>query len=336
MKWKRLIFSCFILGVLSTGFATFAEESQSYANAVVAPGSALDHDHYGNSFSTQEKESLDMFAKSIADYIKTNSKYKSDLDKINAATTGVAQWIASARDGKFDKQTNLERASGESAIAAAVLSRVLEFLGYEDFEYGINIEKEHEYLIVTMDGQEGYADASVLPNGIVSYGKSPYEGDAPVEIPPGVDLKSLLVARKSQQDETQHHAESTTNGYVDESTQMLALINKERAKHGAAPLQLSTDLSKIAKYRAWELETSFSHTRPNGGEYTDFLGDKNIWSGENIAAGQVDVPSVFQSWMSSPGHRANMLNSHYRKLGFGHWQDENTTYKNYWVQIFTS
>lgn len=30
MKWKRLIFSCFILGVLSTGFATFAEESQSY------------------------------------------------------------------------------------------------------------------------------------------------------------------------------------------------------------------------------------------------------------------------------------------------------------------
>ena len=117
---------------------------------------------------------------------------------------------------------------------------------------------------------------------------------------------------------------------------MLALINKERTKHGAAPLQLSADLSKIAKYRAWELQTSFSHTRPSGGEYTDFFGDKNIWSGENIAAGQVDVPSVFQSWMDSPGHRDNMLNPHYRKLGFGHWQDENTTYKNYWVQIFTS
>ena len=81
MKWKRLIFSCFILGVLSTGFATFAEESQSYAKAVVAPGSALDHDHYGNSFSAQEKESLDMFAKSIADYIKTNSKYKNNIEK---------------------------------------------------------------------------------------------------------------------------------------------------------------------------------------------------------------------------------------------------------------
>ena len=127
----------------------------------------------------------------------------------------------------------------------------------------------------------------------------------------------------------------TVDTSENEEEHMLALINRERAKHGAAPLQLSTDLSKIAKYRAWELETSFSHTRPNGGEYTDFLGDKNIWSGENIAAGQVDVPSVFQSWMSSSGHRANMLNSHYRKLGFGHWQDENTTYKNFWVQIFT-
>lgn len=336
MRWKRLIFSCFILGGLSMGSTIFAEESQSYANAAVAPGSALDHDHYGNFFSDQEKESLDMFAKSIADYIKANSKYRSDLDKISAATAGIAQWIAISRDGKFDKQTNLERASSESAMAAAVLSRVLEFLGYENFEYGINVGKQHEYLIVTMDGQEGYADASVLPNGVAAYGKSPYEGNAPVEVPPGTDWKRLLVNQKAKQDETQQHTEPTTNDYADESAQMLSLINRERAKHGAAPLQLSTDLSKIATYRAWELETSFSHTRPNGGAYTDFLGDKTVWSGENIAAGQVDVPSVFQSWMSSPGHRDNMLNPHYRKLGVGHWQDENTKYKNFWVQIFTS
>jgi uncharacterized protein YkwD len=37
---------------------------------------------------------------------------------------------------------------------------------------------------------------------------------------------------------------------------------------------------------------------------------------ENIAMGQADVDDVVAAWMSSPGHRANILNSSYTKAGF--------------------
>lgn len=38
-------------------------------------------------------------------------------------------------------------------------------------------------------------------------------------------------------------------------------------------------------------------------------------SGENIAEGQKSPREVFAAWMSSPGHRANILNKNYRDLG---------------------
>ncbi|MEK8172713.1 CAP domain-containing protein [Streptomyces sp. M19] len=39
--------------------------------------------------------------------------------------------------------------------------------------------------------------------------------------------------------------------------------------------------------------------------------------GENIARGQATAQAVMDSWMNSPGHRANILNCEYRTLGVG-------------------
>ena len=54
--------------------------------------------------------------------------------------------------------------------------------------------------------------------------------------------------------------------------------------------------------------------------------------GENIAYGQSSPDEVMTAWMNSAGHRANILNASFTKLGVGVYQSGGTLY---WAQIFT-
>eukprot|EP00644_Phytophthora_capsici_P001724 jgi/Phyca11/15545/fgenesh1_pg.PHYCAscaffold_14_\ len=55
---------------------------------------------------------------------------------------------------------------------------------------------------------------------------------------------------------------------------------------------------------------------------------------ENVAAGQVDVDAVMESWMNSPGHRANILGADYTMFGTAYAYNADSTYKHYWTQDF--
>lgn len=114
------------------------------------------------------------------------------------------------------------------------------------------------------------------------------------------------------------------------------LVNEERAKAGLSPLTLQKNISAAAQVRAVETETSFSHTRPNGTNFSTALKEAGVsyrGSGENIAWGQKTPEQVMQGWMNSPGHRANILNAKYTSIGVGYYQ--NTRGVNYWTQLFT-
>lgn len=54
--------------------------------------------------------------------------------------------------------------------------------------------------------------------------------------------------------------------------------------------------------------------------------------GENIAMGQISPQDVMNSWMNSDGHRANILNSEFTKIGVGCVTDSNGVY--HWTQLF--
>ncbi len=116
--------------------------------------------------------------------------------------------------------------------------------------------------------------------------------------------------------------------------EVLQLVNKERAKVGARPLRLSNDLSGAAAIRAEEITQLFSHTRPDGSQFITLLRDRNHTLGENIAAGNPTPEEVVDSWMHSPGHRANILNKVFKELGVGYYYKEGSPYKHYWVQMF--
>ena len=64
----------------------------------------------------------------------------------------------------------------------------------------------------------------------------------------------------------------------------------------------------------------FDHTNPDGTKWTNWLqtiGYKYTTTGENIAYNTYDAVELFNQWWNSPGHRANMMNASYTKVGIG-------------------
>lgn len=118
--------------------------------------------------------------------------------------------------------------------------------------------------------------------------------------------------------------------------QVVELVNAERVKAGLSTLTLEKETESAALLRAHEIETSFSHTRPDGRAFSSVLTDLGIsfkGAGENIAWGQSSPEEVMTGWMNSEGHRANILNPQFTKMGVGYYQ--NAAGRNFWTQLFT-
>ena len=113
----------------------------------------------------------------------------------------------------------------------------------------------------------------------------------------------------------------------------LCLINRERAAHGERPLRPNRRLRRAAQAhsRSMAFGDYFQHDGgggPGGGTPLTRIRDAGYISsshvdfevGENIAWGTLwlSTPhSIVKAWMSSPGHRANILNRSYRYTGIG-------------------
>lgn len=124
------------------------------------------------------------------------------------------------------------------------------------------------------------------------------------------------------------------------ANEVLRLVNIERAKEGVAPLVLDEALCNAGNMRAIEMDYSgyFSHTRPNGNSCFEVYDICNVeWQracGENIAAGQATPEEVVASWLRSAGHRANIINPEYTRMGLGYSTGGGGAYHHYWAQEF--
>ncbi|MEU9554062.1 CAP domain-containing protein [Streptomyces fumanus] len=121
---------------------------------------------------------------------------------------------------------------------------------------------------------------------------------------------------------TPRPAESAAARSAGPEAQVLALVNEERAAAGCAPLTADDRLTRAADAYSDAMAGSgvLSHTGPDGSTMASRVEAAGYaWSalGENIARGQADAASVMESWMNSPGHRANILNCSFTHLGVG-------------------
>ena len=119
-----------------------------------------------------------------------------------------------------------------------------------------------------------------------------------------------------------------------EEREVLKLLNALRTSKGLHPLKMDRSLGAAARHHANDMSARgyFSHTTPEGEGPSGRArshGYNGRMIGENIARGQRGPAQVMQSWESSSGHRANMLNARYGAVGVGY--DSNG---RYWVQVF--
>ncbi|MFF5858858.1 sigma-70 family RNA polymerase sigma factor [Streptomyces sp. NPDC012751] len=104
--------------------------------------------------------------------------------------------------------------------------------------------------------------------------------------------------------------------------QVIALVNKERAAAGCGPVTEDGQLDGAAQGLSDDMAARgfFDHTDPDGdgpGERITAAGYRWSTYGENIARGQQSPQAVMDSWMNSPGHRANILDCSFRNIGVG-------------------
>jgi uncharacterized protein YkwD len=96
--------------------------------------------------------------------------------------------------------------------------------------------------------------------------------------------------------------------------------NAERRRHGLPPLSVDGHLVRSARrHTAWMTRSrTLRHT--------------SSAVGENIAMGQQSSHEAVRAWMSSSGHRANILSSQYSKIGVAAYTASDGTV--YWCQQF--
>lgn len=116
---------------------------------------------------------------------------------------------------------------------------------------------------------------------------------------------------------------------------ILMYVNKYRMEHGLKALQLNASISNEATRHSQDMAT---HKIPFGHQYFPdrikrlYRQIKQSRAGaENVAFNYKDTKELVRQWISSPGHRKNIV-GHYNLTGIGIARDKNG--KMYYTQIF--
>lgn len=107
---------------------------------------------------------------------------------------------------------------------------------------------------------------------------------------------------------------------VDEQS-MVNLVNHERTSRGIPALIVDSTMTKVAEAKSRDMfvRKYFSHADPEGKTVFDHMTDAGVIFtvvGENLAYAP-DLPSAHQGLMNSAGHRANILDTKFRRIGIG-------------------
>ena len=119
-----------------------------------------------------------------------------------------------------------------------------------------------------------------------------------------------------------------------EEREVVRLVNEIRRSNGLSELTLNEELSRVARIKSEDMAKNnyFSHNSPTYGSPFDMMkrfGISYRAAGENIAKGQRSAQAVVDAWMNSEGHRANILNPSFTRIGVGF-----TSNGYHWTQMF--
>ena len=99
-----------------------------------------------------------------------------------------------------------------------------------------------------------------------------------------------------------------------------SFVNQTRQADGLQPLVQNVKLDEAAQLKAQNMVANnyFAHTSPSGltpWYWFSQVGYKYKYAGENLAIGFFDSSEVYNAWLNSPEHKANIVNPHYTEVG---------------------
>ena len=140
-----------------------------------APTKKADPHGYYKGLTQKQGEQADAVAREIADAVMAEGSLVTDLQKVRAASRLVARYCSQCTYGN-DENRYYRTPYGvfvagvyTCAGATRALGRVLDYMGYA-WEHANENQWSHQWCILTMDGQQGFADGQV---GITGYGEHP-------------------------------------------------------------------------------------------------------------------------------------------------------------------
>lgn len=136
-------------------------------------------------------------------------------------------------------------------------------------------------------------------------------------------LKFLTVQPESREVIPLHLPEAGLSFRIDSVTEreMVDLVNKERTSRGVSALSFDAAITEVARGKSRDMfeRRYFSHYDPDGKNAADRMNEARInytLVGENLAYAP-DLASAHQGLMGSEGHRTNILEGRFHRIGIG-------------------
>lgn len=153
----------------------------------------------------------------------------------------------------------------------------------------------------------------------------PNKGPAPSPVPVPVPAPSTMPAT----------GVTTIGGASAIEREVVDQTNAARKEANLPPLSIDDTLMKAAKQHSENMakQGKLDHVLDGKGPHERLvdLGLSSVATGENCAQGQATAADAMSTWMSSEGHRGNILNPEFTHIGVAKADGPNGPY---WTQIF--
>lgn len=223
--------------------------------------------------------------------------------------------------------------TGATAYAAPIIERHEPIIQTDDrSNQAIQSSNEPQILEITLAYKTDTEEAKDL------------NGEEDVELyvdPEDLEIDEELIESEHEHDDEHGHGDHDHDHEVEEEftpahfeDHVLEILNIVREKHQLSPLTMDESMRYVARLKSKDMRDKnyFSHTSPTYGAPTTMLKIHGIdyrLASENIAMGQRTPEEVVIDWMQNAGHRANILDPNFKKIGIGFEE-----HGHYWTQFF--
>jgi len=114
--------------------------------------------------------------------------------------------------------------------------------------------------------------------------------------------------------------------------EIIELVNKFRKDNGLGVLSISSGLCKAADQRAQELSVLYAEARPNGESLEALFRENGVNIMSYACSYNASMSSAEAVYSNIIKYRSKVFdNKSFKLIGMGHYYNENTQYKDYWV-----